>query len=131
MNPLHYSPSYAPSLKKFQQVSFFHLHTCVHNICTIFNLLHLFPTSSPISLIPIPPDRSCSVLLSFCIRRRKKCLFKVATKGVSLWHSHVYMNNSRISFISSTERSFLLLMSFSVSFFSDLQCRGLSSPQLS
>jgi hypothetical protein len=31
----------------FQQVSFFHLHTYIHSICTISILLHPFPTSPP------------------------------------------------------------------------------------
>jgi hypothetical protein len=43
-----------PFLEQFQQVSFFHLHTCVHNICIIFTLLHPFPTSSPLLLVLNP-----------------------------------------------------------------------------
>jgi hypothetical protein len=39
-------PQSPPFLEYFQQVSLFHLHTCVHTICTIFILLHHFPTSS-------------------------------------------------------------------------------------
>jgi hypothetical protein len=38
-----------PFLEQFQQVSFFHLHTCVHSICTIFTLPR--PTQDP----PPPP----------------------------------------------------------------------------
>jgi hypothetical protein len=41
-----------PFLEEFQQVSFFHLHTCMHSICTIFTLLHPFPTSSPKPVLP-------------------------------------------------------------------------------
>jgi hypothetical protein len=33
-------------LEWFQQVSFFHLHTCVHSISTVFTLPHAVPTSS-------------------------------------------------------------------------------------
>jgi hypothetical protein len=48
----------------FQQVSFLNLHTCVHNICTIFILTHNFSTSSPLSLEPtLFPDRTWSVIL--------------------------------------------------------------------
>jgi hypothetical protein len=36
-----------PFLEQLQQVSFFHLHTCVHSICIIFTLLHPFPTFPP------------------------------------------------------------------------------------
>jgi hypothetical protein len=41
IHPLNYSPlsSLPPFLEEFQQVSFFHLHTCVHSICTIFIFL--------------------------------------------------------------------------------------------
>jgi hypothetical protein len=50
-------------LEQFQQVSFFHLHTWVHSTCTIFTLLHPFPTSSPRPLVPTPPGRTCFTLL--------------------------------------------------------------------
>jgi hypothetical protein len=34
-------------LEYFQQVSFLHLHTCVHILCTVFTLSPSFPTTSP------------------------------------------------------------------------------------
>jgi hypothetical protein len=41
-----------PILQHFQQFSFFHLHKCVHNIGTMFTLLH--PLSHPpLPLVPI------------------------------------------------------------------------------
>jgi hypothetical protein len=44
-SPCHHSSLFLPPfLEDFQQVSFFHLHTCVPSICTIFTLLHCFPT---------------------------------------------------------------------------------------
>jgi hypothetical protein len=74
-------------LEQFQQISFFHLHTCVYSICMIFTLLYHFPTSW------------------FCIREEEEkkwhfWLFKIAKKGVSLWHLHAYMYYSLIWFIS-------------------------------
>jgi hypothetical protein len=45
-----------------QQISFFHLHTGVHRICPIFTLLHHFPISFPLSLVPTS-SRTCSTLL--------------------------------------------------------------------
>jgi hypothetical protein len=51
-------------LEQFPEVSFFHLHTCVHSICTIFTLLHPIPTSSPFPLVdPSPQAGSSSTLL--------------------------------------------------------------------
>jgi hypothetical protein len=41
------STALPPFLEQFQQVSFFHLHTRVHSICTIFMLPCSFPTFSP------------------------------------------------------------------------------------
>jgi hypothetical protein len=41
------------------QVSFFHLQTFVHSICTIFNFSH----PSPPPWVPTPPGRICSALL--------------------------------------------------------------------
>jgi hypothetical protein len=49
---LYFSPL-PPFLEKNQWVSFFHLHTCVHNIPTIFILLHLFLISSSLPLVAI------------------------------------------------------------------------------
>jgi hypothetical protein len=42
-----------PFLEQFQQVSFFHFHTWVHNISTI-TLLHLFFISSSLPMVPTP-----------------------------------------------------------------------------
>jgi hypothetical protein len=53
---LLYPPS--PFLEEFQQISFFHFHTWVHNISTIYTLLHPFPISSPFPLVPLL-DRTC------------------------------------------------------------------------
>jgi hypothetical protein len=71
-------------LEYFQQVSFFHLHTCIHSICTIFTLPHPFPTSSSSHCYQPPrQDRFCPPVLGFCKREKKKkrtfCLFKIAT----------------------------------------------------
>jgi hypothetical protein len=38
-SPLSFISSSSPFLEQFQQVSFFHLHACVHSVCTIFALL--------------------------------------------------------------------------------------------
>jgi hypothetical protein len=62
--PLHYSPLMdnewvlygGTHSRNFQQVSFFHLPSCVHRICTIFTLLHPFP--------PLPPSHWCQPLPS-------------------------------------------------------------------
>jgi hypothetical protein len=51
-----------PFLEKFQQVSFFYLHMCVHHFCTMFTLPCPFPTSSS-----LPTDRTHSALLLFYI----------------------------------------------------------------
>jgi hypothetical protein len=44
---LPFSFIFLPFLENFQQVPFFHLHTCVHSICTIYtfppNWFHFFP----------------------------------------------------------------------------------------
>jgi hypothetical protein len=45
---------FSPFLEEFQQVSFFHLHTCVHSICTIFTILHPFPHPPLLLLVPTP-----------------------------------------------------------------------------
>jgi hypothetical protein len=57
--------SLPPFLEQFQQVSFFHLHTCVHNIWTIFTLLYPLPISSPFPLVLIP--QAGPVLPSFSL----------------------------------------------------------------
>jgi hypothetical protein len=80
----------SPFLEEFQQVSFFHFHTCVHNFSTIFTsyTLSLYPT---LSSGYQPADRTCFTFLSSIFERRHFCLYKIATQGVSLWHFHVYM----------------------------------------
>jgi hypothetical protein len=45
---------FPPLLEWFQQVSFSHLHTYIHNIYTIFTLLCSLSTSSPLPLVPMP-----------------------------------------------------------------------------
>jgi hypothetical protein len=45
---------------------FFCLHSCIHNICIIFILLHPFPAFSPLPLVSTcPPGRTCSAPLFF------------------------------------------------------------------
>jgi hypothetical protein len=55
------------SWNSFNNVSLFHLHACTHSICTIFTLLHPFPTSFLVPLIPTsqtgPVLHSCSPIL--------------------------------------------------------------------
>jgi hypothetical protein len=63
----------SPFLEQFQQVLFFHFHTWIHNISTIFTFLLPFPRSSSLPLVQTL-DRtcftSCSVFLKrhFCLR---------------------------------------------------------------
>jgi hypothetical protein len=92
-------------LKEFQQMSFFHLHICVHSICSLFTLFHHFPTFStlpPIPTYPSPPAGSvlpsCSLILYKKKIWRKNDIFAClrATQGISLWHFHVYMYYSLI-----------------------------------
>jgi hypothetical protein len=101
-------PLFPPFLEWFQRVSFFHLHICIHSICTIFTLLHPFPTTSspplvapsPLGAGPVLP--SCSSILYK--KKEEKChfsLFKIATQGVSLWHFYVYIYYNLNWFISS------------------------------
>jgi hypothetical protein len=61
---------YPPSLllEQFQQVSFFHLHTCVHSVCTLFTLLYPFSTSSPPPIVPTHPSWGTSPIY---IKRHK------------------------------------------------------------
>jgi hypothetical protein len=81
---LHHSPLshfIAYSQNSFNRVSFFHLHTCAHNICTIFILLHSFFTSSQLLLVPTPTQELLwHPILRFCKKRRYFCLFKIAVK---------------------------------------------------
>jgi hypothetical protein len=46
--------SLPPLLEKFQQISFFCLHTCIHTVCAIFTLPCPFPAFSPFPLLPTP-----------------------------------------------------------------------------
>jgi hypothetical protein len=77
-----------------QQVSFLHLHTCVHIFYTVFTLLYPSPITSPLPLVPALASwgRTCSVLLfyDFVEGKREKikwkswhfCLFKIkVTQG--------------------------------------------------
>jgi hypothetical protein len=45
-----------------------HLHTCVHNICTIFTLLHSFPTPSILWNIRNLREKHC--IFNWCLRER-------------------------------------------------------------
>jgi hypothetical protein len=115
---LKFTPSHFPlaSLSRIPGiVSFFHLHACVHSICTIFILLHPFSTSSCHPEIPPSQDRTCSTLLFSDSVKEKKwyfCLLKIAIQGVYLWcfHACMYYNlNWLISsiFLPSTLVPFL------------------------
>jgi hypothetical protein len=91
-------PPSPPFLEYFQQVSFFHLHTCVHSICTIFTFLYPFPTSSPLPMGTDPtsaPDRTCSTLLfSNFVKKKKKwhfCFFKTALQSFLVTFSCIYI----------------------------------------
>jgi hypothetical protein len=54
----------SPILEQFQQVSFFHLYTCVHSICTVFTPHDLSPPLSPsTNTNNSPPGGTCSTLL--------------------------------------------------------------------
>jgi hypothetical protein len=116
-------------LEEFQQVSFFHLCTCVHRVYiskllvkfTLFPYIHPprpFPISSPFPpVLTCPPtlDLFRPPVLWFCIRKKKEekwhfCLFKIATQGVSLWHFHIYMYYNPNMFI------FIFLLSTLVHF---------------
>jgi hypothetical protein len=51
-------------MEQFQQISFLHLHACVHIFCTLFTLLSPFPATSLLPLVPtFPLGRTCSALL--------------------------------------------------------------------
>jgi hypothetical protein len=63
-----------PFLEYFLQVSFFHLHTCVHSICTVFTLLHIFPTSHTCHSPDSKPSDSYSLIF---IKKKKKSLLIV------------------------------------------------------
>jgi hypothetical protein len=105
---LEFTPSiillYLPLFQEeFQKVLFFHLHTCIHSICTKFTFLYPFPTSSLLPLVPPAPrqDLFHTLVLWFCKRKWMTFLFKKATQGVSLWHFHVYMYYNPSWFIST------------------------------
>jgi hypothetical protein len=55
-HPLHHSPLFpSPLLPGTVSTGIiFHLHTCVHSICTIFTLPLPFPTTFSLPLIPTP-----------------------------------------------------------------------------
>jgi hypothetical protein len=75
----------------------FHLHTCVHSICTIFILLH--PHILP------PPTGTSPPVVWFCKRKKRwhLCLFQITIQRqrVSSWYFHVYMYYSLNWFINS------------------------------
>jgi hypothetical protein len=87
---LLYPPS--PFLEYFQYTSFFHFHTWIHNISTIFTVLLRVLISSPLPLVPTP-DRTCFTFLLSIFEKGHlhSCLFKIAIQGVSLWQFYVYM----------------------------------------
>jgi hypothetical protein len=106
LNSLLHILLYPPPTREIvSQGSFFILHSCVHNVCTIFTFLHPFPTSFPPHCIkPLPrQDLFCPPVLWFCQREKKWhfCLFKITAQGVSLWHFHMYIYYSPIWFNSS------------------------------
>jgi hypothetical protein len=55
-----------PFLEQFQQVSFFHLYTCIHSICIIF--MHL-PPSPPTGTNPSWQGLFHPPVLQFCKRK--------------------------------------------------------------
>jgi hypothetical protein len=57
--PFFFTPL-PPFMEQFQQIPFFHLHTYVHSICTIFTLLHLSP--------PLPHSHSQFLLSIFILQ---------------------------------------------------------------
>jgi hypothetical protein len=73
------------------QVSFLHLHKCVHSICTIFTILQPFPTPPPSHYYqPFREDLFCSLILWFC--KRKKWHFVCLRKQwASFWYLHTYI----------------------------------------
>jgi hypothetical protein len=97
IHPLHFSPlSPLPhSWSSFSRSQFSHLHTCVHSICTVFTLLHSFPTSSPSTGINPPPSaQSTCPSCSLIVYKKQKwcfCFLKIAIQRVFLWHFHVFM----------------------------------------
>jgi hypothetical protein len=80
---LLYPLSLPPFLGQFEQASFFHFHTWLHNIPTIFTLLHLFIISS---LLPLCQPQTGAVLSS-CPPFLFACLFFVVL-GFELRTSH-------------------------------------------
>jgi hypothetical protein len=89
IHPFHHSPLFSsPLIPEILSTGiFFQLHTCVHSICTIFTLLHPFPTSSSLLLVPNTPSMTW-----FCKRKKKMTFLLVATQGFSLCTSmYLYM----------------------------------------
>jgi hypothetical protein len=92
------------SCNSFNRSHFFHLHTCVHNIWTIFTLPYSFLTSYLLPLVQLPQARPFSPCCSLIFLREKKwhfCLFSTSKQRVSLWHFHMYMYYNWNWFISS------------------------------
>jgi hypothetical protein len=69
----HYSPciSLPHSWNSFSKYHFLHLH----NICTVFAIIHPFPATYPFAMVPLPQPLSDHVLpfrFQFCRRKKKK-----------------------------------------------------------
>jgi hypothetical protein len=88
IHPLNHSPS--SSQEKFQQVSFIHVHTYIHNILRYspsytLSLYHSHPIST------YSPVMTCFDFLLCISKKWHYCLFKRATQGVPLWYFHICM----------------------------------------
>jgi hypothetical protein len=104
-------------MEQFQQVSFFHLHTCLYITWTLFTLLSL-PLPPPLLHCcphPAPQHLLGLFILQFCrwkeIKDKKKnmtfCKFeiKLATQGASLCCFHAYMFTNWFTSSSSLHSS--------------------------
>jgi hypothetical protein len=77
---LEFTPSIIPHFPIPGIVStdiFFHFHTCVHSICTIFSSYTLSPHPlPPTGTTPTPPPvRTCSALLVFNFMKEENVIF--------------------------------------------------------
>jgi hypothetical protein len=119
---LHHSPLsfFSPFLEVSTGVIF-----PVTNMCTQYlyyiHFPRLFLHLLPLPLAPTSNPRKdlFSLPLSNFVKVKKMTiffLFKIATQGVSLWHSHVYMNYNPTWFISSVLH-LSTLVPFTPSFF--------------
>jgi hypothetical protein len=82
IHPLHllYLPSPISEIISAGLI-FFHLHTCVHNISTIFTFLYLFPYSPPLTDTN-HPDRT---YFTFLI-----CVFEKKMTFLFVWNSSIW-----------------------------------------